>query len=602
MARRGNFIKFLKGSAFMWHDLWGWGLKNVGAAARPGKTRRLARSARRCFLESLEERKVLATLVLDAGTAGDDLIEINGVGSNVTVKLNGNEIYNVSTAGYDAVQINAADGADIINLDGVPTSPGGSSVVAEAEPNDSTGAAQDLEAAGWISSTADGNVDDGLGNPIVEPHVTVNATFDASPDYYSFTVTSNSLVRVDIDLVSSITAFDSYVQIVDGSDTTVIDLDNVLAESDGIFPEDSGSAPGTSDAFVVANLAPGTYYIRVSEFPSSPFVPGTTYQMHVSASGHSVSSGGSMATVAINGGDGSDTLNVAAGLMPSSAIAYILNVGNQPFSGELSHDGSPIVAYTSVETFNGGGAFTVLTDVAPIAGGDSNPDTTWVRGNLDGTKLLVDVNGATYFTGGLNQILIAAVNGSSDADIILVENIAANAHIDGGGGNDTITTGDGFDIVYGGEGDDTIFGGDGDDTLFGNGGNDVLSGQGGNDVVSGGTGDDQVSGQTGQDVLIGGTGLDQVLGNSDRDLLFASGVVLDENDISEDFEPLQQLLTDWLTVVAALMDISVFRTKYVSGIDDGVEDKLQGGNGDDLFYLDGSARIIDSAGDRDPLT
>jgi hypothetical protein len=50
------------------------------------------------------------------------------------------------------------------------------------------------------------------------------------------------------------------------------------------------------------------------------------------------------------------------------------------------------------------------------------------------------------------------------------------------------------------------------------------------------------------------------------------------------------------------MDISVFRTKYVSGIDDGVEDKLQGGNGDDLFYLDGSARIIDSAGDRDPLT
>ena len=108
-------------------------------------------------------------------------------------------------------------------------------------------------------------------------------------------------------------------------------------------------------------------------------------------------------------------------------------------------------------------------------------------------------------------------------------------YIEGGAGNDTITTFDGADEVHGGDGADTIKGGDGNnliiggkgsdselrggkdvDTIWGDeqqdtaryaganyGGNDNLYGEDGNDFLYGGGGDDRLEGGKGSDFLYG---------------------------------------------------------------------------------------------------
>ena len=119
--------------------------------------------------------------------------------------------------------------------------------------------------------------------------------------------------------------------------------------------------------------------------------------------------------------------------------------------------------------------------------------------------------------------------------------------VNGGAGNDTITTGDDRDVIFGGTGDDTIDAGFDDDTIFGNDGDDRIVGGEGNDTISGGDGDDVIyagidpdlglpdnldiqddgTGQfgsdlvpnNGQDIVNGGAGNDTIFGADDDDIL-----------------------------------------------------------------------------------
>ncbi len=624
----------------MWRQLLlGWRQAGFTRGSR-GKRTPGRWLARRALLEPLEQRQVLTALIIDAGTSGDDQIDISGSGSNLTVLRNGTEIYSGDVSGYDYVQVNAADGGDTIDLLSLPIGSAGTADVMEQEANDTHLTAQDLPAA-W-SIVPDQNINRDDASPTNDPHVTVHGTFDGTPDVYHFQVTVGTGEFVtgyfDIDEVDQ-TQFDSYLELLDENG----DLIPFAEGDDAPFPDlSAGSDPynlagDTFDALFGFVFPEGThdYYIRVKESP----VPGVnlgsnpSYDLQVVVTNYPT--GGAAPGIIVNGGNGSDTLNVDDSLMlPLSAVEEnVLAVGPLPFAGTLLRGTAETVEYTNVETFNGSAAYTVLTDLVALGQQDGSADTTFVRPDLAGTKLLVDVNGVPYFTGGISQILIAAVNGSSDADTILVQNTVIGAHVDGrdghdtittaeapdivygGGGDDLISTGDGDDYVAGGVGNDTVTGGEGNDSLHGNGGDDVLAGQAGHDVVSGGAGNDQVAGQQGQDVLIGGSGADQVLGNSDRDLLFAAGLIvqeiggpvsLGESDSSEfgddNYFRLQDLREDWLDVIALALSFQDFANKYDSGADDGVEDKLQGGSDDDVFFSDGSARVIDSAFDRDLTT
>ena len=105
-------------------------------------------------------------------------------------------------------------------------------------------------------------------------------------------------------------------------------------------------------------------------------------------------------------------------------------------------------------------------------------------------------------------------------------------------------------------------------------GNDRLKGRGGNGVLSGGAGKDRLDGSHGLDILIGGTGKDKLSGGKGDDLLIA-GSTANEDDASA----LVAALADWTAgdLAAALVDLGALT-------DDGDQDDLKGGKGDDRLF------------------
>jgi len=77
--------------------------------------------------------------------------------------------------------------------------------------------------------------------------------------------------------------------------------------------------------------------------------------------------------------------------------------------------------------------------------------------------------------------------------------------VDGGAGNDTISTGDDRDTIVGGKGDDVIDGGIDDDEITGDDGADRIVGGEGNDLIEGGEGNDTIF--AGNDPVLGLDGL-----------------------------------------------------------------------------------------------
>lgn len=83
-------------------------------------------------------------------------------------------------------------------------------------------------------------------------------------------------------------------------------------------------------------------------------------------------------------------------------------------------------------------------------------------------------------------------------------------HLDGGAGNDVISSWSGNDVVLGGEGHDFILAGNG---------NDLIAGEEGDDRLLGGDGLDVLMGGAGADILLGGADNDYLNGGADNDLI-----------------------------------------------------------------------------------
>ncbi|MDO8417606.1 MAG: VCBS domain-containing protein, partial [Agitococcus sp.] len=140
-------------------------------------------------------------------------------------------------------------------------------------------------------------------------------------------------------------------------------------------------------------------------------------------------------------------------------------------------------------------------------------------------------------------------------DELTGEEIIVEAHPSVLSNNDLLDGGIGNDTLDGGTGNDTLLGGEGDDSLYG--GNEIepysyydeLTGEEivveaiGHDLLDGGAGNDTLDGGIGNDTLLGGEGYDEIYGKEGDDTL--------------------------------------------NGLDNGVIDKLEGGTGDDIYYVDG---------------
>lgn len=166
------------------------------------------------------------------------------------------------------------------------------------------------------------------------------------------------------------------------------------------------------------------------------------------------------------------------------------------------------------ETTNGDAGYgqTYVSDdeVVLTTKGDAN-DNIQVTQRDDGT-LDLNVNGQSYQVKLAQGQQFAIRTGAGDDTINVAPNVKVNFVVDGGDGNDTITTGAGNDHVDGGAGDDVINGGDGTDNLFGNTGNDRIDGGSGNNVLYGGDGDDALTaaGDAETNYFEGGEGSDTI--------------------------------------------------------------------------------------------
>ena len=110
--------------------------------------------------------------------------------------------------------------------------------------------------------------------------------------------------------------------------------------------------------------------------------------------------------------------------------------------------------------------------------------------------------------------------GSNGSDVIIGSR--GDDTIDGLEGDDTICAGHGADDVSGGLDEDAVFGESGDDTLRGNDGDDLVLGGKGNDNISGEEGEDQLLGNDGHDILNGvdGGDPDKLDGGEGKNLCF----------------------------------------------------------------------------------
>jgi Ca2+-binding RTX toxin-like protein len=144
----------------------------------------------------------------------------------------------------------------------------------------------------------------------------------------------------------------------------------------------------------------------------------------------------------------------------------------------------------------------------------------------DGNDLLSTAAGADQISGGAGSDRILA-----------------------GAGNDTATGGDGNDFIYGGAGDDQINGDAGHDYLFGDGGNDLINGGFGNDYIVGGSGADTMNGDEGNDRFYAADGGHDVLNGGPNDPApegtpsrilpyFGDVAVIDDHDEADGIERL----------------------------------------------------------------
>lgn len=178
----------------------------------------------------------------------------------------------------------------------------------------------------------------------------------------------------------------------------------------------------------------------------------------------------------------------------------------------------------------------------------------------------------------------------------------AGLHFRAGGGDDQIdgshvrktdiriSTGSGEDSIRGGWRHDTLRGGDDDDTLSGHRGNDLVAGgegrdrlfgNRGHDVLNGGDKWDTLTGGRGRDTLIGGDYADRLRGGDGDDVLFAG----DDTLLVDPGET-----TGWNMLDGGRGDDTLrsWTSDTVQG------DRLTGGSGRDVFWVNNEDRITDA--------
>ena len=253
------------------------------------------------------------------------------------------------------------------------------------------------------------------------------------------------------------------------------------------------------------------------------------------------------------GGDGDDTLNGNDGndLLDGGA-------GNDTISGGAQND---IIVYSSgldvVKDVHGG------TDTLRMGSGIDVNAISFSNVSSYDTKITV--------TASVDEVTVENLrSGTTNYRIEFVEfadGFVTSLHdyaswVNGTSGNDLIAYTSADETILGKAGNDTITAGGGADDVHGGSGNDDISGDGGNDLLHGGDGDDILKGGDGLDTLYGGAGADafvfqtaSAFNNIDviKDFDVANDVI-DLTDVLGSYDPLTDLITDWVEMTTSGSD------------------------------------------------
>jgi len=231
------------------------------------------------------------------------------------------------------------------------------------------------------------------------------------------------------------------------------------------------------------------------------------------------------AVVSIDGGIGTDTLQLTGGSDVSEAtltLAGIENFGFASAGGDITFSEKQLVGQ-SYKITGSAAADNLIIKTLPTTAA-FNLSTLQVDSAVE--TITIDATAGTAgqtLTGSTNATVKNVIKGGAGNDNITGG--IGNDTLEGGGGNNTLKGSDGNDSLVGGTGDDSLDGGIGDDTLIGGGGNDTLNGGDGNDSLVGGTGNDSLVGGMGDDILIGGGGNDTLNGGDGNDTIVFDGIV-----------------------------------------------------------------------------
>jgi Ca2+-binding RTX toxin-like protein len=282
--------------------------------------------------------------------------------------------------------------------------------------------------------------------------------------------------------------------------------------------------------------------------------------------------------------------------------------GNDTFIGGAGKD--TMTGGTGTDTFNYVKT-SDLVDGEKVNGGGTSADTDTLFLDGSGTYAfkvdadLLNVENVTMSTVGKSNTAAIGVDLSAqitETDFTVTGNAGTNkivtsistyANINGGAGNDTITTGDKNDIISGGEGNDVIVSGGGlvGDTHYGSTPSTITNG----DDITGGAGDDRITSGSGNDIIDAGLGKDTIIAGAGNDTIY--GAKGDD------------------TIDGGTGDDIIFGDESSSnpGQSGNGADKLSGGLGNDTFVvehviwakkdtIDGEGKgVVAAAGDEDTL-
>ena len=376
----------------------------------------------------------------------------------------------------------------------------------------------------------------------------------------------------------------------EGIDTVISGLSYTLGSNfENLTLTGSGNLTGTGNAadnVIYGNAGKDTLYGGGGNDTLHGGVGGDTLD---GGAGNDLLVGGA-GNDSLAGGDGDDTLDGGAGndflFGAGGDNTYIFGKGYGNDTIDLWAGGNDRIVFNQD---------VALSDISIAYKDLSSNQKGYLVITLSDNSTLTVQNGAGYNYPGYNNLTITLYTGEI-IPLPVNQQHPYNPFI-GTNGNDNFSATDSNQHLYGGNGNDRLTGAPGGDTLDGGPGNDVLVGSlKGQDVMIGGPGDDvyYVNYSTGTDIITekAGEGYDKIISSVSFSLVTCPNV--EELDLAG-------------TAIyaggndAANLIIGNSQANVLDGIanaNPNVGDTMQGGAGDDLYYVHSSNDVVTETQDQ----